>query len=181
MRYLIILSAMLLSSCSYIEQIQETRRLDAEYLVYLEKEKAGSPALHKLHAAAANAAKVQVHITPDISDVQEQIIPLSDEEVATIREIFPRLKDLPPLSREAWENRENGDYPFMTVSWISFVQLEFLDAEGNILADMFLNTGIAEEEEMGAERQKFELFTPHYMLPAADKKRLYAIPALKRK
>ena len=181
MRHLIILSAMLLSSCSYIEQLQETRRLDAEYQVYLEKEKAGSTNLHKLHAAAANATKVQVHIIPDMGGVQEQIIPLSDEEVATIREIFPRLKDLPPLSREAWENRENGDYPFMTVSWISFVQLEFLDAEGNILADMFLNTGIAEEEEMGAERQKFELFTPHYMLPAADKKKLYAIPALKRK
>ena len=181
MRYLLILSAILLSSCGYIEQIQEKRRLDAEYQVYLEKEKAGSPSLHKLRDAAANAAKVQVHIIPDMGMVQEQLIPLSDEELATIREIFPRLKDLPPLSREAWENREKGDYPFMTVSWISFNKLEFLDAEGNILADMFLNTGIAEEEEMGAERQKFELFTPHYMLPAADKKRLYTIPALKRK
>lgn len=180
MRHFLLLSALLLSSCSYIEQIQETRRLDAEYQVYLEKERAGSPSLHKLRDAAANAAKVQVHIIPDMGMVQEQIIPLSDEELATIREIFPRLKDLPPLSREAWENREKGDYPFMTVSWISFNKLEFLDADGNILADMFLNTGIAEEEEMGTELQKFEQFTPHYMLPSADRERFYAIPAIKK-
>ena len=180
MRYLLILSAILLSSCGYIEQIQEKRRLDAEYQVYLEKEKAGSPTLQKLRSAAANAAKAQVHIIPDMGMVQEQIIPLSDEELATIREIFPRLKDLPPLSREAWENREKGDYPFMTVSWISFNKLEFLDAEENILADMFLNTGIAEEEDMGTELQEFELFTPHYMLPTADRKRFYAIPAIKK-
>lgn len=180
MRHFILLSALLLSSCSYIEQIRETRRLDAEYQVYLEKEKAGSTNLHKLHAAAANATKVQVHIIPDMGGVQEQIIPLSDEEVATLRDIFPRLKDLPPLSREAWENRENGNYPYMSVCWVSFDKLEFLDAEGNVLADMFLNTGIAEEEEMGAELQKFEQFTPHYMLPAADRKRFYAIPAIKK-
>ena len=181
MRYLLILSAILLSYCGYIEQIQEKRRLDAEYQVYLEKEKAGSPTLHKLRAAAANAAKVQVHIIPDMGAVQEQVIPLSDEELATVREIFPRLKELPPLSRKAWENREKGDYPFMTVSWISFDMLEFLDAEGNILADMFLNGGIAEEEDMGTELQEFVLYRPHYMLPAADKKRLYAIPAIRRK
>ena len=180
MRYLLILSAILLSSCGYIEQIQEKRRLDAEYQVYLEKEKAGSPTLHKLRAAAANAAKVQVHIIPDMGAVQEQVIPLSDEELTTVREIFPRLKDLPPLSREAWENRENGNYPYMSVSWVSFDKLEFLDAEGNVLADMFLNTGIAEEEEMGAELPDFEQFTPHYMLPAADRKRFYAIPAIKK-
>ena len=120
--------------------------MDAEYQIYLKKERAGSPSLHKLHAAATNATKVQVHIIPDLGGVQEQIIPLSDEEVATIRDIFPRLKDLPPLSREAWENRKNGNYPYMSVCWVSFDKLEFLDAEGNVLADMFLNTGIAEEE-----------------------------------
>ena len=55
MRHFILLSALLLSSCSYIEQIREARRLDAAYQVYLEKEKAGSTNLHKLHAAASNA------------------------------------------------------------------------------------------------------------------------------
>ena len=181
MRHFILLSALLLSSCSYIEQIQETRRLDAEYQVYLEKAKAGSPGLHKLRDAAAAAAKIQVHISPDVSNIEERIIPLSDEEIATIREIFPRMKDMPPLSRTAWENREKGNFTHMFVSWISFDQLEFLDAEGKVIADMFLNCGIAEEEKMGTEQLEFEQFTPLYMLPAADKKRFYAIPAIKGK
>lgn len=104
---------------------------------------------------------------------------MSPEELAAIKEIFSRLKDVPPLSREAWECREKGTYQPICIDWQSYSKLEFLDDTEKVLCELGLTVPFAQEEEMGELQHKFRLYSPRYMLPAADWAQFYALPAIK--
>lgn len=170
--------ALMLSSCCYIEQIQETRRRNAGYEAYLAEARQESPALKQLREAAARATSARVQVMPGLSDLK-RTLPMSQEELDAIKEIFQRLKDMPPLSREAWESRETGTYQPLIIDWQTYCSLELLDAQGKILCDLGLTVPFAQEEEMGKLQHKFRLYSPRYMLPVADWERFYALPAIK--
>lgn len=180
MKRLLIPAMFLLSSCGYIDQLQVQQQMDADYAAYLEKQQAGSPVVNKLHQAVAQCTQAQIHITPDIGDVKEQIIPVTPEDLAVIKEIFPRVKSLPPLSREAWQRKqENPGFDFMHVSWNQYTSLEFLDANGKVLDSIHLNFKMHKEEEMGTERHEEVRLSSSFMLPTADWERFYALPSIK--
>lgn len=170
-----LLSALFLSSCGYIGQLQEQRRLDAAYQQYLTEAIAPSP----LSTAKFKASSARIQVMPDFGFEEPCTITLSAEELDTIRKL--NFKKLPPLNRQAWEASEKGDYAGpLHAGWMAFKTLELLDSEGKVIGRLQLTIPLASEEEMGSERTDALRYTPDAMLPEAQRKQFYALPSIRQ-
>ena len=172
---------LVLSSCAYVQQWQEARDLEESYAEYVERCESESAPLTELKHAAAKAAGAQIRITWDKADTADTIIPLGDAELATVREMMPRMQDKPALCREAWEKRERAKTQIPTfVSHYCYPYLEFLDAEGEELDDYPLDDEFGVCENAEKYRRNFSLYSGAFMLPAADLAKFKALPAMQK-
>lgn len=178
------LCPLILSSCQLAQQWQEARKLDEQYTQYIERHQGESEALTALKKAAAEAALAQIRIIhASRGDLPDTVIPLSAEELSTVREIIPQLQDMPPLSRRAWD-RMQADMQQMPLgpSFFTFTELEFQRENGDKINELSLTCGIGTCERAEAYRHRYtSLHTaPHYMLPAEVHKRFYSLPSVKK-
>ena len=100
-RALISASALLLlSQCSYWEQLQEDRRLDAEYATYYAAHVPESKELRELKDAAGQATAARVK-KMYASDKADEYFPFSPVELTELKGLIESLQELPPVEREA--------------------------------------------------------------------------------
>lgn len=172
---------LLLSSCQLAQQWQEARRLDEAYAQYLEGEKKESPSLVNLKKAAQEATRAQIHIIHSFSNKAGTTIPLSDEELAIVRDIVTRLQNKPAYNRKAWEKFERFRQEiYMTVSYHHFTNLEFLNEKGECLDELPLTPPIGSCHNAAAYAAEFAPYTSLYMLPENDRERFYKLPSVKK-
>ena len=180
--FLITLSSLLFASCDMVEQWQEARRQDEEYAQYVRRTQGESQALTKLKQAAAECTRAQLRIMYSNSTREDVIIPLSDEELTTLRDIIPHLQDTPPLNREAWDRMQhefrNGNMLMGICS--HFIDLEFLNDKGEKIDELSLSKGLGKKEQEESYRCHFIISAPEYMLPEAERKRFYELPSVKK-
>lgn len=169
---------LLLAQCAYVEQLQEDRRLDAEYDTYYAAHVPESKALTALKAAAeqASAARVKKMYA---SDKPDEYFVFTPAELAELKVLVAGLQELPPVEREAWkeEQRKGVSLPLAIPFYYHFADLEFLDADGKVLGTLSLTSGLASTEEAEAYRNTAErAFKPNYMLAPEALKRFKALP-----
>ena len=157
---------LLLCQCTYWEQLQEERRLDAEYEIYYASHVPESKALRELKEAAgrASAARVKKMYASDKADENFSFSPV---ELAELKGLMESLQELPPVEREVWktEQRKGVQLPLSMPFYLHFSDLEFLDSEGNVIGTLSLTCGIASTEEAEAYRNTADrAFKPNYML-----------------
>lgn len=169
---------LLLCQCSYLEQIQEDRRLDAEYETYYAAHVPESRALRELKEAArwATSARVKKIYA---SDKPDEYFSFSPVELAELRQLMESLQELPPVEREQWKNeqRKGVRLPSPMPFYLYYTDLEFLDSDGKVLGTLSLTCGIASTEEAEAYRHTADRsFKPDYMLPPESLKSFEALP-----
>lgn len=170
---------LVLSSCAYVQQWQEAWEMDAAYAEYIAQREKESAPLTELKQAVATAARAQIRISWDANDTPDTIIPLGDAELATIREMMPRMQDKPALCREAWEKQERErKQPPTMISFYCYPYLEFLDAQGKVIDDYALRNQFGVCEESEKYRRNFSLYSGAFMLPAADAAKFKALPSM---
>lgn len=177
---LLVLSSLLFSSCQLAEQWQEARKRDEEYAQYVERCEKETESLVKLKRAAAEAASAQIRIMHVYAGKSDTIIPLSAEELATVREIIPHLQDMPALCREAWEEQQEAFQTMSHVNYSRFINLEFLNEKGETTDDLMLTAGFGTSEHAEDYKREFRLGSPLYMLPADDISRFDALPSVRQ-
>ena len=173
---------LLLCQCSYWEQLQEERRLDAEYDTYYAAHVPESKSLTALKSAArrATAARVKKMYASDKAD---EYISFSPEELSELKLLMESLQELPPVEREAWKNeqRKGVNLPSPMPFYLYFSDLELLDADGKVLGTLSLTGGIASTEEAEAYRNTADRsFKPDYMLSPDELKRFRALPPVEK-
>ena len=173
---------LLLCQCTYWEQLQEERRLDAEYDTYYAAHVPESKSLMALKSAArrATAARVKKMYASDKAD---EYISFSPEELSELKFLMERLQELPPVEREAWKNeqRKGVHLPSPMPFYLYFSDLELLDADGKVLGTLSLTGGIASTEEAEAYRNTADRsFKPDYMLSPDELKRFRALPPVEK-
>lgn len=177
---LLVLSSLILSSCQLAEQWQEARKLDEEYAQYVERCEKENESLVKLKKAAAEAAGAQIRIMHAFAGKSDIIIPLSAEELATVREIIPHLQDMPALCREAWDSQQEAFRTMTHANYFRFIDLEFLNEKGEKTDELLLTAGFGASEHAEDYKREFYMGSPLYMLPADDIRRFEALPAVKQ-
>ena len=96
--------------------------------------------------------------------------------MAEIREIMPRMKDMPALTREAWDKMTEG---FPLVAHIECAYLEFLNAQGEVMpGTLFLQRNIGVCEKAEEYSRDYLFYDDDYMLPEADRTRFLALPTI---
>lgn len=173
---------LLLCQCTYWEQLQEERRLDAEYDTYYAAHVPESKSLTALKSAArrATAARVKKMYASDKAD---EYISFSPEELSELKLLMESLQELPPVEREVWKNeqRKGVHLPSPMPFYLYFSDLELLDADGKVLGTLSLTGGIASTEEAEAYRNTANRsFKPDYMLSPDELKRFRALPPVKK-
>ena len=173
---------LLLCQCTYWEQLQEERRLDAEYDTYYAAHVPESKSLTALKSAArrATAARVKKMYASDKAD---EYISFSPEELSELKLLMESLQELPPVEREAWKNeqRKGVHLPSPMPFYLYFSDLELLDADGKVLGTLSLTGGIASTEEAEAYRNTADRsFKPDYMLSPDELKRFRALPPVEK-
>lgn len=108
------------------------------------------------------------------------IIPLSDDELSTVREIIPHLQDMPALCREAWECQQEAFRNMTHANYFRFIDLEFLNEKGEKTDELLLIAGFGTSEHAEDYKREFYAESPLYMLPADDIRRFEALPAVKQ-
>ena len=165
-----------LSSCVFVQQWQESEELDARYAAYAASKQRESEGLTALKQAAATAIRAQIRIKWSM-DREDTIIPLGADELAVIREIMPRMKNMPVLTRDAWDELYEEGQPL--ISFISGNYLEFFDAEGKVMPGKLLlnrTIGVCEQTEYYSNNPEY--YGMFYMLPATDLKRFKELPSV---
>ena len=171
-----VFSVLALSSCVFVQQWQEAEERDARYAEYAASKQGESKGLTALKQAAAAASRAQIRIEWSMNK-EDIIIPIGAGELAVIQEIMPRMKDVPPLTRDAWDELYEEGHPL--VSFISRNYLEFLDAEGKVMAGkLLLNRTIGVCEHADTYSKNPEYYGMFYMLPAADLARFKELPSV---
>lgn len=173
---------LLLCQCTYWEQLQEERRLDAEYDTYYAAHVPESKSLTALKSAArrATAARVKKMYASDKAD---EYISFSPEELSELKLLMESLQELPPVEREAWKNeqRKGVHLPSPMPFYLYFSDLELLDADGKVQGTLSLTGGIASTEEAEAYRNTADRsFKPDYMLSPDELKRFRALPPVEK-
>lgn len=173
---------LLLCQCTYWEQLQEERRLDAEYDTYYAAHVPESKSLTALKSAArrATAARVKKMYASDKADEYISFLP---EELSELKLLMESLQELPPVEREAWKNeqRKGVHLPSPMPFYLYFSDLELLDADGKVLGTLSLTGGIASTEEAEAYRNTADRsFKPDYMLSPDELKRFRALPPVEK-
>ncbi len=173
---------LLLCQCTYWEQLQEERRLDAEYDTYYAAHVPESKSLTALKSAArrATAARVKMMYASDKAD---EYISFSPEELSELKLLMESLQELPPVEREAWKNeqRKGVHLPSPMPFYLYFSDLELLDADGKVLGTLSLTGGIASTEEAETYRNTADRsFKPDYMLSPDELKRFRALPPVEK-
>jgi len=173
---------LLLCQCTYWEQLQEERRLDAEYDTYYAAHVPESKSLTALKSAArrATAARVKKMYASDKAD---EYIAFSPEELSELKLLMESLQELPPVEREVWKNeqRKGVHLPSPMPFYLYFSDLELLDADGKVLGTLSLTGGIASTEEAEAYRNTADRsFKPDYMLSPDELKRFRALPPVEK-
>lgn len=173
---------LLLCQCTYWEQLQEERRLDAEYDTYYAAHVPESKSLTALKSAArrATAARVKKMYASDKAD---EYISFSPEELSELKLLMESLQELPPVEREVWKNeqRKGVHLPSPMPFYLYFSDLELLDADGKVLGTLSLTGGIASTEEAEAYRNTADRsFKPDYMLSPDELKRFRALPPVEK-
>ena len=171
-----VVSGLFLNSCVFVQQWQEAEARDARYAEYAASKQGESEGLTALKQAAATASRAQIRIEWSM-DKEDTIIPLGADELAVIQEIMPRMKNMPPLTRDAWDELYEEGQPL--ISFISCNYLEFFDAEGKVMAGkLLLNRTIGVCEQADTYSKNPEYYGMFYMLPSADLKRFKELPSI---
>ncbi|MGN0868917.1 MAG: hypothetical protein ACI4O9_05270 [Akkermansia sp.] len=175
------LAAMGMNSCQTVEQrmiseiTERERNFDAEarYSAYIQQRN-GSRA-QKLRKAAEEAATMRICISGGLG-MEAEYLPLTDDEVAAVREILAEIEEVPPRYFNAWLLSTYDSYclpqPSPPLFWCV---MEFVAADGSVL-----HTFYDIESEMGdtakAEEYRTKEYSPDLMLPEASRKRWEALP-----
>ena len=171
-----VVSGLFLNSCVFVQQWQEAEERDARYAEYAARKQWESEGLTALKQAAAMASRAQIRIEWS-TDKEDTIIRLGADELAVIREIMPRMKNMPALTRDAWDELDEAGQPL--ISFISRNYLEFLDTEGKVMrGTLLLNRTIGVCEKADYYSKSPEYYGMFYMLPAADLARFKELPSV---
>lgn len=161
--------------CSCVQQLQEAREINARYEAYVKSRQPETPGLTKLKQAAETANRAQIRIQWSMGK-EDVIIPMRTDELAAIREIMPRMKDMPALTRDAWDKMTEG---FPLVAHTERAYLEFLDAQGEVMsAKLLLQSYIGVCEKAEEYSRDYLFYDDDYMLPEADRTRFLALPSI---
>ncbi len=132
--------------------------------------------LDGLKKAALFAADMRVRLSLDFGKEMEYM-PLSQEEIATVREVFSALENTPPRDFNMWlKEKHDSSFGPQPAPCSYGVDLEFLSADGKVWRTFYS----VDEEQMGdkslAEQYRAATYRPAYMLPADLLQRWNALP-----
>ena len=122
--------------------------------------------LDGLKKAALFAADMRVRLSLDFGKEMEYM-PLSQEEIATVRKVFSALRNTPPRDFNMWlKERHDSSFGPQPAACSYGVDLEFLASDGKVWRTFYA----VDEEQMGdksqAEQYRTAPHRPDYMLSA---------------
>lgn len=122
--------------------------------------------LDGLKKAALFAADMRVRLSLDFGKEMEYM-PLSQEEIATLRKVFSALENTPPRDFNMWlKEKHDSSFGPQPAPCSYGVDLEFLSSDGKVWRTFYA----VDEEQMGdkslAEQYRTATYRPDYMLPA---------------
>ena len=165
-----------LATCYLIGRVQDNIALDREYDDTLNRANARAA---KLREAVARAAKVQVRVTVTHGfGGNDDILPMSAEELKALQSIIPHLESAPLLDRRLWKSRRHGlENRVKSPSFYLYLaNLEFLDENGRLLDELMLNQPLARSENAAAYRRSG--CSSFYMLPGEELERFESLPGI---
>ena len=176
------LAAVGLSCCQTVEQrmISEISdreaNFDAEarYASYVQR--SDGKFARQLRKAAADAATMRICIRGGLRKMEAEYLPLSDDEVAAVREILAEIEEVPSLDFNTWllERYDSycGPQPSASLYWCA---MEFVAADGSVL-----HTFYGFSSEMGdaakADEYRTKAHGPDLLLPEESRKRWKSLP-----
>lgn len=165
-----------LVTCHIVGQVQRDIALDREYDDLLSRANARAA---RLRDAAAKAVKAQVRITVTHGfGGADEFISLSPAELDKLQTILPHLESAPLPERAVWKRRRHGlsNRVKSPAFYRYLANLEFLDAEGNLLDEIMLNQPIVKSENAAAYHRSG--CHGAYMLPAAELALFESLPGI---
>jgi hypothetical protein len=165
-----------LATCYLVGRVQDNIALDREYDDTLARAQARAA---KLREAAARAVKAQVRVTVTHGfGGNDDVLPLSAEELKTLQSIMPHLESAPLPERRLWKSRRHGlENRVKSPSFYLYLaNLEFLDENGRLLDELMLNQPLARAENAPAYRRTG--CSAFYMLPGDERDRFESLPGI---
>ena len=176
------LAAVGLSCCQTVEQrmISEISdreaNFDAEarYASYVQR--CDGEFARQLRKAAEEADTMRIRISGGLRKMEAEYLPLSDDEVAAVREILAEIEEVPSLDFNTWllERYDSycGPQPSASLYWCA---MEFVAADGSVL-----HTFYGFSSEMGdaakADEYRTKAHGPDLLLPEESRKRWKSLP-----
>lgn len=165
------LSVAALTSCQLIKS-EEEWSLEKKYATYTQRH---AERAQELRRAAAEAATMRVRFNPDFMPGEEVVLPLTEQEVQELREIFSELEATPALDIRSWQLSCGT-----TASFLFYTYFELQDKEGDCIDIIPLMSQEPIGDAAKAEIYRHNAWGPRYMLPSATYRRWQELPLQRR-
>lgn len=122
--------------------------------------------LDGLKKAALFAADMRVCLSLDFGK-EEEYMPLSKVEIATLREVFSALENTPPRDFNMWlKEKHDSSFGPQPAACSYGVKLQFLSADGKVERSFYDVDEVKIGDKAQAEQYRMAPHRPDYMLPA---------------
>lgn len=165
-----------LVSCYLVSRVRQELALDREYDDQQARADARAASLRE---AAARAVKAQVRITVTHGfGGADEIIDITPVELEELQSIMKHLESAPLTERAVWKRRRHGlsNRVKSPSFYLYLANLEFLDADGELLGELMLNQPIAKSENVAIYRHSG--CSAEYVLPTKELARFEELPTI---
>ena len=132
--------------------------------------------LDGLKKAALFAADMRVRLSLDFGK-EEEYMPLSQEEIATVRKVFSALENTPPRDFNRWlKEKHDSSFGPQPAACSYGVELQFLSADGKVERSFYDVDEVKIGDKAQAEQYRAATYRPAYMLPADLLQRYNELP-----
>lgn len=122
--------------------------------------------LSELRKTAVGAADMRVRLSLDYGKEMEYM-PLSEEEIATVRKVFSALENTPPLDFNRWlKEKHDSSFGPQPAACSYGVELQFLSEDGKVERSFYDVDVVKMGDKALAEQYRTEAHRPSYMLPS---------------
>ncbi|MBP3500102.1 MAG: hypothetical protein J6J97_08445 [Akkermansia sp.] len=122
--------------------------------------------LSELRKTAVGAADMRVELSLDYGK-EVEYMPLSEGEIATVREVFSALENTPPRDFNRWlKEKHDSSFGPQPAACSYGVELQFLSADGKVERSFYDVDEVKMGDKAQAEQYRTAPHRPDYMLPA---------------
>lgn len=122
--------------------------------------------LDGLKKAALFAADMRVRLSLDFGK-EVEYMPLSQEEIATVRKVVSALENTPPRDFNIWlKEKHDSSFGPQPAACSYGVDLEFLSSDGKVWRTFYAVDDVKMGDKALAEQYRTATYRPAYMLPA---------------